>query len=276
MSRASSFLEKDRYFKSDDHIAVALLPGLVKFLLKYNILNLKNRIAPKGIYPYVIARTKYIDHVFVHAKNNGFEQVLIMGAGFDSRAIRLLGKDDHIKVYEIDACHTLEAKLNQYKKRNIIKPDNDILIPIDLEQAKLKTGLREHGFEIHRKTLFILEGLIMYLSQDAVRETFNLISEYSSSGSLVVFDYVYASVLRLENKFYGEKAIYKRVKKANEKWMFGIEEGQIECFLGNFHLHLVEHLDSIALEHEYFKDESGKIICRINGTHCIVLAERDD
>jgi hypothetical protein len=58
--------------------------------------------------------------------------------------------------------------------------------------------------------------------------------------------------------------------------MFGIEEGQIEYFLGNFHFHLVEHLNSIALEHKYFKDKFGKIITRINGTHCIVLAKRND
>ncbi len=48
LSRASSFLEKNIYFKSNDYIAVKLLPLFVKLLLQLKILNLKGRISPKG------------------------------------------------------------------------------------------------------------------------------------------------------------------------------------------------------------------------------------
>jgi len=272
--RAASYLESNPLLKSDDHIAVKLLPRFVKYLLKLGILNLKGRISPEGIYPYVIARTKYIDSIFQNAVKNGVEQVVIFGAGFDSRAIRLTDQNTNIKVYEIDTNFTLNAKTKQFGKRGLVKPENNIYMPIDFDKEKIKLKLDDSSFNISKKTLFILEGLIMYLSEKAIDDTFKLINDYSLPGSLLVFDYIYASVLRQELKYFGEKSIYERVKKDGESWTFGIEEGEIEKFLNYYNFNLIEHLDSNTIEDKYFKNESGKIITKVNGTHCIVLAKK--
>ncbi len=276
LSRASSYLEKDIYFKSNDYIAVQLLPLFVKLLLQLKILNLKGRISPKGIYPYVIARTKYIDNIFETAINNGIEQVIILGAGFDSRAIRLLDQKGKVKVFEIDINYTQQAKLKQFQKRKIHKPEKNIYIPVDFDKEDLKTKLKENKLIQKKKSLFILEGLIMYLTQKSVEETFKLIYEYSAPSSLIVFDYIYASVLRDEQKYYGEREIHKRVEKDNEKWTFGIEEGEIENFLTRFNYTLIEHIDSKIIEDKYFTDGNGRILTKVNGTHGIVLAKIDD
>lgn len=272
--RAASYLESNPLLKSDDHIAVKLLPRFVKYLLKLRILNLKGRISPAGIYPYVIARTKYIDNIFQNALKNGVKQVVIFGAGFDSRAIRLTDRNTNIKVYEIDTYFTLNAKTKQFRKRGIIKPENNIYIPIDFDKEEIKIKLDNSSFNISKKALFILEGLIMYLSENAIDDTLKLIYNYSSPGSLLVFDYIYASVLKQEQKYYGENSIYKRVKKDGESWTFGIEEGEIEKFLNHYNFNLLEHLDSNTIEDKYFKNESDNIITKVNGTHCIVLAKK--
>jgi len=272
--RASSFLETNHYYKSDDYIAVKLLPLFVKYLLKFKILNLKGKISPRGIYPYVIARTKYIDSIFKQVIENEFEQVVIFGAGFDSRAIRLLDLNTNIKVFEIDTYFTLNAKTKQFGKRRIVKPENDILIRIDFNKENILPKLLDNQFDINKKTLSILEGITMYLSQDAVNKTFKLIYNYSSIESLIAFDYIYASVLRKEGKYFGESSIYNRVKKDNEEWTFGIEEGEIENYLKQFKFTLIEHLDSNIIENKYFKTVSGEIITKVNGTHCIVLAKK--
>ena len=273
MSRASSYMENNPLLKSGDYIAVKLLPGFIKLLLICKILNLKGRLSPEGIYQYVIARTKYFDNVFIESIKKGIDQVVILGAGFDSRAIRLLDEKTSVRVYEIDIYHTVNAKLKQYRKRKIKLPDYDMLIPVDFEKENIKTKLNEFGFS-NKKTLFILEGLIMYLPENSISETFSFINENSSQGSVVVFDYVHASVLRLENKYYGESAIYNRVKKDNEQWIFGIDESEIEKFLMNFNLSLVDHLNSKVIEERYFKNDSGRIVTKVNGTHCIVLAKK--
>ncbi|MFH0842254.1 MAG: SAM-dependent methyltransferase [Bacteroidota bacterium] len=275
MCRASSYLEKNEYYKSDDYIAVQLLPNFVKLLLKCRILNLKCGISPAGIYPYVIARTKYIDTIFKDSVRKGFEQVLIMGAGFDSRAIRFNEPGGtNIKVFETDASHTQNAKIRQLRNRGINIPGNNIYIPVDFNKEDLRTSLTDNNFYPNGRTLFILEGLTMYLSHEAINETFEIIYNYSAPGSLVLFDYIYASVMRKELKYYGESAIYHRVKKDNEKWTFGIEEGEINRFLNSHNLTLLEHLGSDSLENKYFRDKSGRLITKVNGTHCIVLAEK--
>jgi len=138
MCRGSSYLEKDIYYKSNDYIAVKLLPRFIKLLLNLKILNLKGRISPTGIYPYVIARTKYIDAVFEDSVKNGFEQVLIMGAGFDSRAIRYISsKESKVKVYETDTNYTQNAKIKQLRKRGVGIPENNIYISIDFNKEDL-------------------------------------------------------------------------------------------------------------------------------------------
>jgi len=199
-----------------------------------------------------------------------------MGAGFDSRAIRFYSPQlRNIKVFETDTVHTQNVKARQLEKRGIKIPENNIYVSIDFDKENLKTRLDDNNYNLERKTLFILEGLTMYLSENSINETFKVISGYPASGSLIVFDYIYASVLRREGKYYGEEAIYKRVKKENEKWTYGIEEEQIDDFLNSFNYSLVDHLDSLAIEKKYFTDESGTLIAKVNGTHCIVLAQKN-
>jgi len=92
MYRAASYLEKNELYKSEDYIAPRLLRGLIKFFVKHKLINYNWIFFPKGIYEYVIARTKYIDNIFKESIENGIEQILIFGAGFDSRALRFAKK----------------------------------------------------------------------------------------------------------------------------------------------------------------------------------------
>jgi O-methyltransferase involved in polyketide biosynthesis len=66
----------------------------------------------------------------------------------------------------------------------------------------------------------------------------------------------------------------KTVSAAGEQWHFGIEKGQIEQFLARYAMQLIDHKDTQDLEKAYFSDPSGKTIGRVNGTHCLVTAEK--
>ena len=274
MYRAASYLEKNELYKSEDYIAPKLLPGLIKFLVKYKLINFKWPFFPKGIYEYVIARTKYLDKIFKESIENGMEQILLFGAGFDTRAVRFAEKNMKTKIFELDTLHTQTAKIEQFRKRNISIPKNTIFIPMDFHVDSLSEKLESNGFNRNKTTLFIMEGIIQYLSKEAVDELFKLIYELAVPGSRVVFDYIYASVLRRENIYYGEKDIYKKVNSVQEPWLFGIEKGGMEAFLKNYHFQLIQNLNSEDLEKMFFKDEYGNIVAKINGTHCIAYIEK--
>jgi len=113
-----------------------------------------------------------------------------------------------------------------------------------------------------------------YLQPQSVDQTFLTIRELAGAGSEVVFNYVYASVLRHEDIYYGEKGSLETVAKAGESWHFGIEKGEIGQFLSRYGFELRDHRDAHELEEMYFKDPAGKIVGRVNGTHCLARAVR--
>jgi len=276
VSRAASALESDSHYHSDDRIALSLIPSFFKFLLYISPFRrfFLRVSAPKGIYEYTIARTKFIDAVFKEILAEGFDQILIFGAGFDSRALRFQTQAGDTKIFELDVPITQQAKLGQYAKRGLSIPENVAFIAIDFDKESLPEKLEEAGFIKGSRSLFLLEGLLMYLEPKSVDDTFKVIAAFAGDGSVVVFDYVRASVLRQEGSYYGEREIMDTVGKAGERWHFGIEAGELGEFLKKYGLEVDEHLDGQALERMYFTNTCGEIVGRVNGTHCIVRASK--
>jgi methyltransferase (TIGR00027 family) len=268
--RASSFFEDEPCLKTDDYIAPQLLPKVILLFAKSKVLRavFTRYFAPAGVYEYVIARTRYIDAVVHDSLKANYNQIVILGAGFDSRAIRFYRPGSDTVFFELDAQITQTAKKEQLQKRKIAIPDEVVFIPIDFSRQSLATRLKEHRFKTTEKTLFILEGITMYLEEEAVHNTFTTIKSISASSSLIVFDFIYKSVLRKEYTLYGEQSLYERVNKYNEAWRFGIEEGRIKEFVEELGLKLRRSSSAEDLEREYHFGPK-----RINGTHCIVVAE---
>ena len=276
VSRAASYLESNPNYHSNDHIAVKILPRFIRALIHIPLFrNLLLRfLAPLGVYEYVIARTKYFDAVFEKALADQFDQILLFGAGYDTRALRFQGKTQHTRIFELDEPHTQQAKIKQLRKRNLSIPSNLVFIPIDFEKESLSQKLDVAGFQKGKKNLFILEGLLMYLAEDAVKETFQIIREYYGTKDRVVFDYIQASVLRHDNTLYGEAELIKSVHKAGEPWRFGIEPGEIELFAVAHGFEVKDHKCAQDLDVDYFRDIDGREVGRVNGTHCIVTMVR--
>jgi O-methyltransferase involved in polyketide biosynthesis len=105
-----------------------------------------------------------------------------------------------------------------------------------------------------------------------VDSTLEFIRTSTAKESIVAFDYIYTSVLRRENKLYGEKEIFERVSKAGEGWTFGIEDGEIEDFLAQRGFSMVSHYAPFDLQSRYLTADDGTTFGRINGTHCVAIA----
>jgi methyltransferase (TIGR00027 family) len=273
-SRAASYLEDSEQYKSDDYISLVMVPSFIKPLIKWPIIRRRflKWFGSEGIYEYVIARTKFIDYEFKNALEEGYEQILIFGAGFDSRAVRFANISKNVRIFEMDVPVTQNDKIDCYRKKGIVIPGNLVFIPIDFEKQRITERLSESGFAMNKKSLFILEGLTMYLQSESVDQTFKIIQEYAGQGSKIVFDYIYASVLRNEKLYYGEPGMLRRTAKVNEAWVFGIEKGSIDEFLTKYGFEILSHMNSSDLESMFFRDKQGNNIANVNGTHCIVTA----
>jgi methyltransferase (TIGR00027 family) len=274
VSRAVSSLETDQHYRSDDYLAVLLLPTLLRLLIRIPFVRtfFTKVLAPRGIYEYVVARTKYIDAAFRQALLEKFGQILLLGAGFDTRALRFQAETAATRMFELDVPITQNAKIRQYQKRNLTIPPNTVFVAIDFDKESLPVKLDEAGFRKDRRSLFVLEGVTMYLQPKSVQQTFETIRDYAGAKSRVVFDYVRASALRQDNALYGKSGIVKSTSHVAEQWHFGIEREEIAQFLSTYGLKLIDHRDAQDLEDAYFKDTKGRIMGRIDGTHCLVTA----
>jgi len=227
---------------------------------------------PPGIYEYVYARTKVIDAVFLHALEDSFDQIVLLGAGFDTRALRFADHNHGTKIFELDVPTTQIPKLDIYHKKKLTLPPEVTFIPIDFDSQDIFTILSTAGYKDGGKTLFLWEGVCMYLTDRAVGDILDFVRSHAAPGSQIIFDYVYASVLRRENRYYGEQGIFETVARTGESWTFGLEEGQIEPFLTAHGFEMLEHYTPLELEQHYLTAANGTLHGRVNGTHCIVFA----
>lgn len=273
-SRACANCEREACFRGPDHLAELFLPVFAKGILRVPALRrfFFRRIAPPGIYEYVLARTKLLDALFVGALEVGVLQIVILGAGMDTRALRFRDGNRETRVFELDIGTTQRPKLEILSRKGISLPEELVFVSIDFERESLAEALRGAGYREDRRSLFLWEGVTMYLAAEAVEATLAFVRD-AAAGSRIAFDYVYASVLRGERRHYGEREIHRRVSKAGEGWTFGIEDGEVGAFLSRRGLRLVAHHASADLEREYLTAEDGRVLGRINGTHAIAVAE---
>jgi methyltransferase (TIGR00027 family) len=273
-SRACATREKDERFRGPDYMAEVFLPAFPKCILNISFLRRlwTKKLAPPGIYEYVLARTKLLDEIFISALENNFSQIVLLGAGFDTRALRFRSRNKGTKIFELDIPTTQQPKIDILNRKKVILPQELVFVSVDFNKQSLPDVLFAAGYKERQKTLFIWEGVTMYLTPDAVDSTLDFIRNSSAEGSVVAFDYIYASVLRRENKFHGEKEIFETVSRAGEGWTFGIEDGAIARFLYERGFKMISHHTPSDLEKAYLTADDGTRFGRINGTHCIVTA----
>jgi methyltransferase (TIGR00027 family) len=165
-------------------------------------------------------RTRYIDEALERAVKNGATQVVILGAGFDTRAYRFGQLLKHSRVIEVDAAPT-----QAYKKRRVQEvlrdlPTNLTYCAIDFAKDDLMHGLRRVGLKRDEKTFYIWEGVCMYLPESSVRKTLQTIASHSTPGSTLVLDYANALGIEL-GKFTPNGAGGIPTPWA-EPWIFGV------------------------------------------------------
>ncbi|MBN1875522.1 MAG: SAM-dependent methyltransferase [Anaerolineae bacterium] len=273
-SRACATREKDERFRGPDHLAEIFMPPFARVLLNVPFLRkwCMHRMFPTGIHEYVLARTRVFDEVFVDALERGFSQIVLLGSGMDTRAFRFQEKNRGATIFDLDIYTTQHYKREVLDRKKIATPGGLVFVPINFNKQCLADVLAQAGYRDGQETLFLWEGVTMYLDAGAVDGTLAFIRNSAAEGSIVVFDYVRASVLRCENSLYGEKAIRGTVARAEEDWVFGIEDGAIEGFLAEHDFKMLSHHTPSDLEIAYLMAEDGTKLGRINETHCIVIA----
>ena len=132
---------------------------------------------------YQAVRTHFFDEFFTAAAGAGIRQIVILASGLDSRAYRLPWPAG-TTVYELDQPKVLEYKAATLNQHGATPKAPRREVPIDLRFDWPK-ALREAGFDPSMPTVWLAEGLLMYLPADAQDRLFEQVTELSAAGSRI-------------------------------------------------------------------------------------------
>ena len=226
-----------------------------------------------GGFYYVNARTHHIDRLLVEALKTGVRQVVILGAGFDSRAYRFHPAYPDVRFFEIDLPATSASKQHRVEKLLGQNPEWVTFVPIDFDTQTLDDVLGEAGFASEQQTFYIWEGVTYFISQAGVNSTLHVIAEKSAPGSQIVFDYVLKDVVQGNYSAYGARKAAKFVALMGEPYTFGISPKQLASFVHLHGLRLLSDLGPQDLTQRYLISSNGTVSGKIAGFLRIVHAD---
>ncbi len=240
----SYYPEDERIFY--DEAAFQIMPPLWKLFLKLmKFAPLREMIFSKrdkempGVIGNLLYRTRYIDDIL---KENieEMEQILILGAGFDTRALRIEGIE-RLNVFEVDLPQIISKKKKGLKNIYQELPEHLRLVEIDFEERSLKEVLLKNNFDENKKTFVIWEGVTQYLEKEAVDKVFDYFAELKSE-SRVLFTYIIKEVVAGSERSQADQKIIDFVKEMGSPWKTGFKSTEIEEALKSRGLELIEDL----------------------------------
>lgn len=213
-------------------------------LLRPLIPRLIDRRAP-GPRISALVRTRLIDDALTQALADGTRQVVILGAGYDSRAFRL-EIDSAVRVFEVDHPATQAVKRARLERVPVADRGRVTFVPTDFTRDELGEVLSTAGYDRRLMTFFIWEGVTNYLNADAVARTLRWISTNSAPGSRLSFTYVDRGLLDGTKSFARAEPWMARVERAGEPFTFGLDPETLADYLKQHGLRLISDTNTVA------------------------------
>jgi len=152
------------------------------------------RRAFAGLHAYLVLRARYTDDAWIAAIEDGVDQLVVLGAGFDTISLRTTAHMP-VTIFEVDAPATQEKKRIVFDQLRHSGSDKIIWVPCDFERDTLQQRLLANGFDPNRRCLVVWAGVTAYLTREAIEATVADLAALCSPGSQLVFDYIDADVV---------------------------------------------------------------------------------
>lgn len=272
--RALAAHDEREEIKGADYLAEVFLPQDRKDLLKDAATRhwvIKNKLAP-GMYEFMIARTAFFDGVVQKGLRENIPQIVLLGAGYDSRPYRFADLIRGTLIFEIDTESTQARKREILRQAGVPIPRQLSFVPLDLTSGKLEVTLPEAGFKRDQAALFVWEGVTYYLSAASVDRTLSAIRSLCPPGSSIWFDYASLSPEALEEE--GVRQVREILKSDHpaEPARFGIPAGTIDTFLAERGYTVGEHIGPREMESRYLVLRDGSPAGKLPGLFYFVQA----
>lgn len=212
------------------------------------------RVSPA--FTNVILRSRYTEDALSTAIARGVKQYVLIGAGFDSYALRMPSQASGLKVIEVDHPATQALKLERIRECGVTVPDGVQFVAADLSSEGLDDALARSGFDHTTEAFFSWLGVTMYLSREANMATLAKIAACSAAGSQLVFSYLDQKLFEPDGT--SEAALFddleQRVKSVGEPFVSGFYPASLRADLDALGLKLQEDLNEFELVKRYDPD----------------------
>jgi methyltransferase (TIGR00027 family) len=204
-------------------------------------------------YPGVVIRSRYAEDALREATIRGVRQYVLIGAGFDSFALRRAAFSDAVEIFEIDHPATQTMKIQRIRECGITLPPSVHFIAADLAREDLVTALARSSFRKDEPAFFSWLGVTVYLTREANLATLRAVAACGAPGSELVFTYVD----QIEFRPGGGRLLHslnaQAVATLGEPYVSGFDPGEIANDLTRVGLALVEDLDGTKMFERYVR-----------------------
>lgn len=189
-------------------------------------------------------RTRFFDDA-MRDHLNQVEQVVILGAGWDTRAYSLIKQADvDVHVFEVD---TVQTQTQKRKSLVMAKIDSSAVTftTADFNKESWLSALKRVDFDPAKPTFVLWEGVTYYLDAEAVAATLQTLATQLAKGSAIAFDYAGKHIIEGDTTLIYRLAVAS-VRMIGEPWIFGIStkapaKEQLTTFLAQNGLMLAKY-----------------------------------
>jgi methyltransferase (TIGR00027 family) len=214
-------------------------------------------------------RTKYLDDMLEKQIASHFRQVVVLGAGLDTRAVRKRAAG--VRYFEIDDAATLKMKQTRYEELRI---DAEVtFIPGNYVTDGVIALLKQNGFDADLPTYFIWEGNTMYLPLQSVKQTLAELRTHVAR-FCVSFDYMDEAVIARTTGDAGITRLVDSFAEMGAPWVTGI--GDVHGLAGELSLAVVENVTTSELRQQYWPDRPAESAIFRYYSLCTLASSRGD
>jgi methyltransferase (TIGR00027 family) len=253
----------------DSRRAERILRMLSRPGLRWIVLAAEAAVLP-GIQLHYALRKRFIDEVADRAIEAGVRQVVVIGAGFDSLALRLSRRPEEIVSIEVDHPATQDVKRRALAA--IATSAGDLrLVAADLAAEALPDALSRARYDPTLKTLFVAEGLTMYLREEEVRALLGTFAHHAPSDSRFVWTFM-EPMGDGRIAFHGSKRAFvdRWLRSRDEPFTWGIAPDRIEGFVREIGLELVRIAGAGDLRTHYLAPNGIEAPLAVGEHLCVV------
>ncbi|MDP8222082.1 MAG: SAM-dependent methyltransferase [Candidatus Lernaella stagnicola] len=249
----------------EDPFAVRFLAPSLRFIVRLAGLPLLGALVRgyvdrrwPGAMTSGIARTRLIDDLLLAGVRDDIRQVIVLGAGFDSRAYRLPDLQE-CRVVEVDHPATQAMKRERMGPLGEASLRHVVFLPADLTKQDLPDVLKNTGLDRNQRTFVLWEGVTHYLGEAAVDATLRALAQAMAPGSRLLFTYLHGGLLDGTVEFDGARASKEQVAGDGEPWIWGMNPEKMPSFLAERGYQLLEDTGATEYRTRYWGERGRRM-----------------